>query len=226
MWMLILLGWTAVFSLIAVGILLTKGSTSISSSDISLACQNGTLNGITTNLTRISDACNTEIEGTPAPAATISVKGTEFYPGFSLPVSWNAFGDWANGGSQTSYSIRLSDRPMIISTFGSDEPSATKIVLTTASIPSDVTADKQSAYIASQFADKSYSDTATTSKVISNGTLYTTTTTHTSELRGAEKRTVIHFFGKTMFTTITYTIGSVDSTWNAFVSSLDWSSIK
>ena len=226
MWMLILLGWTAVFSLIAVGLLLTKGSTSISSSDISLACQNGTLNGITTNLTRISDACNTETEGNTAPAATISVKGTEFYPGFSLPTSWNTFGDWTNSGNQTSYTVRLSDQPMIIRTFGSDEPSATKIVMTTAPIPSDVSADKQTAYISSLFTDKSYSNTATTSKSLANGTLYTTTMTHTSDLRGAETQTVLHFFGKTMFTTITYTAGSADSVWGTFVGSLDWSSIK
>lgn len=226
MWMLILLGWTAVFSLIAVGLLLTKGSTSISSSDISLACQNGTLNGITTNLTRISDACNTETEGTPAPAATISVKGTEFYPGFSVPASWNIFGDWTNAGSQTSYTVLLSDQPMIITSFGSDQPFPTKIQLTTAPVPSDVPADKQSAYIASQFTDTSYSNTATTSKSIANGTLYTTTTTHTSELRGAETKTVLHFFGKTMFTDITYTVGSADSAWTAFVGSLDWSGIK
>jgi len=224
--MLILLGWTAVFSLIAVGLLLTKGSTSISSSDISLACQNGTLNGITTNLTRISDACNTETDGTPAPAATITVKGTDFYPGFSLPASWNTFGDWTNDGDQSSYTILLSDQPMIITLFGSDQPSPTKIELTTAAIPSDVPADKQSAYISSLFADKSYSDTTTTSKALSGGTLYTTTTTLTSELRGAEKMTVLHFFGKTMFTDITYTVGSADSAWTAFVSSLDWSSIK
>lgn len=226
MWMLILLGWTAVFSLIAVGLLLAKGSTSISSSDISLACQNGTLNGITTNLTRISNACQTATDESVLPETTISVPGTEFYPGFSVPASWNTFGDWTNGGNQTSYTIRLGDQPMIIPPFGSATPSVTKIVITTAPIPSDVTTDKQSAYIAARFEDKNYSDTTTTSKAISNGTLYTTTTTNTTALRGAEKETVLHFFGKTMSTTITNTAGSADSAWTAFVSSLDWSSIK
>lgn len=227
MWMLILLGWTAVFSLIAVGLLLTKGSTSISSSDISLACQNGTLNGITTNLTRISDACQTDdTDGTATSPTTLSVTGTEFYPGFSVPTGWHIVGDWTNSGSQSSYTVSLSDRPMIISTFGSDEPSATKISLTTTTIPSDVPADKQSAYVALQFADKKYSDTTTTSKVLANGTLYTTTTTLTTELRGAEKQTVLHFFGKTMFTAIAYTTGSADSAWTTFANSLEWSSIK
>lgn len=226
MWILILLGWTAVFSLVAVGLLLTKGSTSISSSDISIACQNGTLNGITTNLTRISDACNAESGETPVPTATISVKGTEFYPGFSLPASWNIFGDWTNDGDQSSYTVLLSDKPMIITLFGSDQPFPTKIELTTAKVPSDVTADKQSAYINSLFTNKSYSNTATSSKALSGGTLYTTTTTLTSELLGAETQTVLHFFGKTMFTTITYTVGSADSAWTEFLGSLDWSSIK
>lgn len=59
MWILILLGWTAVFSLLSVGLLLTKNTDpGLSTTELSAACQNGVLNGITTNLTRISEACS------------------------------------------------------------------------------------------------------------------------------------------------------------------------
>lgn len=223
MWMLILLGWTAVFSLIAVGLLLTKGSTSISSSDISLACQNGTLNGITTNLTRISDAC--QVVATSDEPAKLILPGTEFYPGFTLPADWQVAGDWTKDNDQSSYSVQMSNEPLIVTLFGSDAPSATKIWMTTthSNIPA---ADARAAYVAAQFADTRFSETVTTTVPVTGGTLYTTKTTETSELRGAEKETILNFFGTTSATAITYMQGSADGVWTDFVASLDWSSIK
>src|SRR3989338_1692975 len=95
-WMLILLTWIAVLSLVAVALLLTKSSSNgLSSSEMAAACQNGTVNGITTNLTRISEACQTE----PAtPVSTTAATGTPFrssdtktaLPELLLPSGWTA----------------------------------------------------------------------------------------------------------------------------------------
>lgn len=91
MWILILLGWTAVFSLLSVGLLLTKNFDSgLSSTELSAACQNGVLNGITTNLTRISEACSVkddtvESEGTLYPGSDV------WLPPFTLPEDWSGY---------------------------------------------------------------------------------------------------------------------------------------
>lgn len=101
-WMLILLSWIAIFSLITVGLLLTKGSSSgLSATDITAACQNGSINALTTNLTRISDACNTvpdakktEPVAATAPVVTGTVfdakDGQGYLPKLILPSSWSA----------------------------------------------------------------------------------------------------------------------------------------
>mgnify|MGYP001596250023 FL=1 len=95
-WMIILLVWVAVLSLIAVGLMLTKGSgTSITQSEIATACQNGTVNGITTNLTRIADACQAaqEAKKSPSTPATTgvaydAVDAQGHLPKLTLPAGW------------------------------------------------------------------------------------------------------------------------------------------
>lgn len=94
-WMLILLTWIAVFSIVIVGILLTKGSgNTLSASDLAAACQNGTINGITTNLTRISEACLTaNTVDDPAPVVQTGTvwdgkDGDGYLPSLVLPQGW------------------------------------------------------------------------------------------------------------------------------------------
>ncbi len=226
-WILVLLSWTAVLSLIAVGLLLTKSSPNLSTSDITIACQNGALNGITTNLTRISDACQatnqSEDPKTKGPKKLI-FSGTEFYPGFILPGDWQVSGDWTKDGDQSSYTMQMSNKPLIITLFGSDAPSATKIWTTTTHAVI-IAADAQAQYVAAQFADAKFAGTTTTSTPITGGILYTTKTTVTSDLRGAEKETVLNFFGTTSSTVIRYIHGSVDSVWDEFAASLNWSTV-
>ncbi len=101
-WILILLVWIAVFSLISVGLLLTKSSSSssLSNADIPPACQDGTMNALTTNLTRIADACTAGKDGKKdtTPVAPAIIAGTSFdakdsqgyLPKFTLPSSWTA----------------------------------------------------------------------------------------------------------------------------------------
>ena len=222
-WMLILLGWTAVFSLIAVGLLLTKQSPSISSSEIALACQNGAMNGITTNLTRISETC-AEAEGDDVATMT-TVKGTRFYPGFTLPVGWHIAGDWLRTDTDAEYEIEISLDPLIINYFDSDAPSATMIRMVTAN-PLTVDAEKQAEYVYNIFNDSSFSNTETNSTSLPGGILYTTKTIETSELRGAREMTVLHFFGASTVTSIDYYNGVADDAWSEFVKSLDWSTLN
>ncbi len=101
-WMLILLVWIAAFSLVAVGLLLTKGSsTTLSATDITAACQNGSINALTTNLTRISDACNTVPDTDKTESVAVAIPATTgttydakdsqgYLPKLTLPQGWTA----------------------------------------------------------------------------------------------------------------------------------------
>lgn len=93
-WMLILLTWIAVFSIVIVGILLTKGSgNTLSATDLAAACQNGTINGITTNLTRISEACNAEPTTTATTVSKgLSFSGNDYLPSLTMPINWTGSG--------------------------------------------------------------------------------------------------------------------------------------
>lgn len=110
-WMLILLVWIAVFSLISVGLLLTKSSSSssLSNSDITSACQDGTINAITTNLTRIADACEAgkgeKKDTTIATPVTTNIgfiydasDAGGYLPKVSLPSGWSSKVFWNVGG--------------------------------------------------------------------------------------------------------------------------------
>ncbi|MEK7633059.1 MAG: hypothetical protein AAB473_04705 [Patescibacteria group bacterium] len=93
-WMLILLTWIAVFSIVIVGILLTRNSSNgLSSSEMAAACQNGTINGITTNLTRISEACNAEpVTASANTTKGIPFSGNDYLPSLTLPINWTGSG--------------------------------------------------------------------------------------------------------------------------------------
>ncbi len=216
-WMLILLSWIAIFSLISVGLLLTKGSSnSLSATDITAACQNGSINAITTNLTRISDACvgTTDVKK-PVEQKTRSVIGTAQYPGFSYPIGWSIFGA---PQESTGYSISLSSVPIL---FG---VSTVPVHITSIPLPADATPDKQAAFVAALFPAASFSNVSTTSKAFANGTLYTTTDTIIGSIsNGAE--TSLHFFGATNLVTVSYS-DALGTDWSVILNSLDWSSVK
>lgn len=220
-WMLILLGWTAVFSLLSVGLLLTKSTDSgLSTTELSAACQNGVLNGITTNLTRISEACQDEPETTPN---TISIQGTEFYPGFIALNGWHISGAMTNNDT---YTISMSDKPNITYYFGTDAPSATKITIKTEPMPATVNPDTQTSFVAAQFPDTGFENISTTVETLTDGTLYTTEADQLYEIGGDIHQTTLHFFSSTKLVTIIYenTASAVD--WSTFTDSLDWSTIK
>ncbi len=163
-WMLILLTWIAVFSIVIVGILLTKSSSNgLSSSEMAAACQNGTINGITTNLTRISEAC----QDVPTESATIPIQ------------------------------------------------------IASSLIPSEVTPDKQAAYIAAQFPTDKFADVAITTQSFPNGTLYTVTDTLIGAI-GDGKELSMHFFGATNLVVVNYTGTDLSVIKNSF----DWSMVK
>jgi len=219
-WMLVLLVWTAVFSLIAVGLLLTRNPNSgLSTSELSAACQNGTINGITTNLTRIAEACAT---AEPVDTSNITIKGTERYPGFIAPTGWHVAGSWNN----SIYTIAMNDEPMIIHVFDSEGTNLEKISISTAELPTGAGSDS-SAYVASLFSDSRFSEKSTTSQTLTNGTLYTTTLKERIEIdMGDHPQTILHFFTPTRLITINYKNGTADSAWATIEDSLDWSTVK
>lgn len=222
-WMLILLTWIAVFSIVIVGILLTKSSSNgLSSSEMAAACQNGTINGITTNLTRISEACQTEPEKTTA-TENVTITGTEFYPGFIAPKSWHVSGAMSNNDT---YTILMSDKPNIVYFFGSDAPSETKVTIKTEPIPASVTSSTQAAYVATQFPATGFENVATASKALAAGTLYTTEADALYEIGGDVHLTVLHFFAGTKMVTISYDNAAAKTDWEIILNSLDFSSVK
>lgn len=220
MWMLVLLAWTAVFSLIAVGLLLTRNPNSgLSTSELSAACQNGTINGITTNLTRIAEACST---AEPVDTSDITIKGTERYPGFISPTGWHVAGSWNN----SIYTIAMNNEPMIIHVFDSEGTNLEKISISTTELPAGAGSDS-SAYVASLFSDSRFSEKSTTSQTLTNGTLYTTTLKELIEIdMGDHPQTILHFFTPTRLITVNYKIGTADAAWATIEDSLDWSTVK
>lgn len=221
MWMLILLGWTAVFSLLSVGLLLTKNADSgLSTTELSAACQNGAINGITTNLTRISEACE-DVKDTD-PAADLTIKGTMYYPGFVVPSGWHVFGT----RDADTYTISMGHRPLIVYYFDSDAPSEIQLQMVTIPTPQGVTAESQASYVAAQFPTDAFENISTTSQVLTNGTLYITGADQLYEMGRDIYQTTLHYFSATKLVTITYDNTAKEADWVTFVDSLDWSSIE
>lgn len=227
-WMLILLSWIAIFSLISVGLLLTKGSSSsLSATDITAACQNGSINAITTNLTRISDACQTTQEGKNGGEETttndITIKGTEFYPGFITPAGWHVSGNMTNNDT---YTILMSDKPNIVYYFGTDAPSETKITIKTEPMPASALPNTQAAYVTAQFPATGFEHVSTSSSTVATGTLYVTEADQLYEIGGNIHQTTLHYFSPTKLVTIIYDNTATEASWEAIKNSLDFSSIK
>ena len=189
---------------------------------MSAACQNGTINGITTNLTRISEACQTQPEETTT-TKNVTIKGTELYPGFIAPESWHVSGAMSNNDT---YTILMSDKPNIVYFFGSDAPSETKVTIKTEPIPASVTSSTQAAYVATQFPATGFENISTTSKALASGTLYTTEADALYEIGGDVHLTVLHFITGSKVATISYDNTAVKADWEVILNSLDFSSIK
>lgn len=222
-WMLILLTWIAVFSIVIVGILLTKGSSnSLSATDLAAACQNGTINGITTNLTRISEACNAE-PTTPVPNGDTTIQGTEFYPGFIAPSGWHVSGSMTNN---EIYTIVMSDKPNITYFFGTDAPSETKVTIKTEPIPTNAGATTLAAYVAAQFPATGFEHVSMTSSSVGTDTLFVTEADQLFEIGSDIHQTTLHYFSPTKLVTVTYNNTATVTSWATIKNSLDFSSIK
>jgi hypothetical protein len=223
MWILILLGWTAVFSLLSVGLLLTKNTDpGLSTTELSAACQNGVLNGITTNLTRISEACSASEPDPAAMSYDVTVKGTEYYPGFIAPAGWHVSGTM----NADTYSISMGDRPLIVYYFDSDAPSETKIQMVSIPTPNTVTPDTQAAYVATLFPADGFENVTTTSQTLTNGTLYTTEADQLYEMGSDVHQTALHYFSSAKLVTIIYNNTADEDDWTMIKESIDWSAIK
>lgn len=226
-WMIILLVWIAAFSLLTVGLLLTKNASSanLSSADIALACQNGTINGITTNLTRLADACHTasSAPNVVSENKNVIIQGTAWYPGFTVPSAWHVAAKEFTGAS---YTVNLSDKPMIVSFFGTDAPSPEKITITTESLPTGVTFDTQASYVAAQFPATGFENVSTTSQVLTTGMLYTTEADQLYEIGGNIHQTTLNYFSPTKLVTVIYNNTAAATDWAIILASFDWSTIK
>jgi hypothetical protein len=238
MWMLILLAWTAVFSLIGVGLLLTKGSTSISSSDISLACQNGTLNGITTNLTRISDVCkasDTDAATSTAPTGnTFDAAGAEgTLPALTLPLNWTA--SWSTGPFGEGVLAEFHAVKGIYETCeacgGMPNPPefrVTSLLVAKAELmdPEKIKADFVEK---SKAADAEYTNIVVTSSTVAGGTLVSIDGTADIQAAGATNGPfhILRYINATKYVELNFTEwGGTNAEWMIVKNSLDWSTVK
>ncbi len=220
-WMLILLTWIAVFSIVIVGILLTRNSSSnLSSSEIAAACQNGTTSGIASSLTKISEACNAD-SATAAATTTMAIEGA---PTFSYPVGWQfAVNKNLVGGKHT------------IIMNGNSGPIVTGTDTEGPFVPFYLLAGTKTDLPMNEFPkDGTVTNGPTTVKILSNGTLTTTTTTTTTGAMNdftGELEEFIFFVGQTQAVKITLPDPSIQSEAQkadlaVIINSLDFSSIK
>lgn len=238
-WMLILLTWIAVFSLIIVGLLLTKTSNSPSIADIASACQNGSINAITTNLTRISDACDvapTNITSSPVLGASLDgtkTKGT--LPSLTLPITWS--GAWNTGVFIFNESI--------LATFeatkgvyevcnecgGIPNPARLSIATLTKEKAALMDVEKIKADYAerSKADDAEYTNLNVTSSSVSGGTLVSIDGTASEQAAGGLNGVfhILRFTNATKYVELTFDeVGATNAEWLVVKNSLDWSTVK
>lgn len=225
-WIIILLVWTAVFSLISVGLLVTKpSSSSLSQSDITSACQNGTINAITTNLTRIADACVTGQEGKKDTTPIVAmVKSDGIYPSFSYPVGWHIVG---TPMETNGYAIKMRDEPLL-ECDGCDGINIPiriyildKVKMLAGKTPED--------YVKAQYADATfYSNAKITSASVAGGTLFTVTV-DVKDMISTPTIDELFFFGPTKIAEVSHQIESDPAKiagWEIVKNSIDWSTVK
>lgn len=244
MWILILLGWTAVFSLLSVGLLLTKSSDSgLSTTELSAACQNGVMNGITTNLTRISEACseNNDENDSDTEASEYGATYVEtLLPTFTLPAGWSTK-VFSNVGGDTS--IPLATLTGTKGVFFDCNGCSYDIGSTLFSITSDTIAKaksmdttaiaqyyKQNDASVNPNSETTYSNISVSSVELSGKTLVIIDGTQSVAAAGASQG---DFHILRLTTPITFvevifyeSAGATNDDWQTIYSSLDWSAVK
>lgn len=242
-WMLILLVWIAAFSLVAVGLLLTKGSSStLSATDITAACQNGSINALTTNLTRISDACNTEIdpvdvvETTPAAITGAKLDGTKTngnLPSLTLPLNWS--GTWNLGVFNEGVLATFSATKGIYESCNEcgGMPGPTTVSLTTLMVAKaelmDVEKIKAEYVEKSKADDAEYTNISVTSSTVAGGTLVAIDGTASEQAAGGLNGVfhILRFTNATKYIELRFNeVGATNAEWLTVKNSLDWSTVK
>lgn len=237
-WILILLVWTAVFAMIAVGLILTKSSApSISQSSIALACQNGAMNGITTNLTRISDAClpsgDDQSESVSGPTYD-AADSRGYLPKVVLPLHWsgNVFMNFAKDVTLPYARFHATkgiafgcnecggvSAPAEFTVTGNDLLPAHSALMDVAKLQSDYAAN------AAQ-----YTQITVTSESVSNGTLVHIDGIFTPDgvVAHAGQFHILRFANTTKFVELTFyeDHGATNAEWELVKASLDWSTVK
>lgn len=236
-WILALLAWTAVFSLIAVGLLVARESNDgLSETEMSSACQNGVLNGITTNLTRISEAC---VDGITQPEEEIqnlsfdAVSSNGTLPSLSIPLHWTA--SWSLGLFSDKKLAEFRAVKGIYETCtecgGLDNPPTFTIKSLPASEADAMDPETiKNAYIESSKADDvEYTNIVVASYILKNGTLILIDGVEDIQAAGA-RNGVFHIMR--FLTTNTYVEldfhehGATSNEWLTVKDSLDWSTMK
>lgn len=238
-WMLILLTWIAVLSLVAVALLLTKNSSNgLSSSEIAAACQNGTINGITTNLTRISEACADEKD---LGAASTSPTGASFdgtssegtLPGLTLPANWTA--SWNVGPFSEGLLAEFHAVKGIYQTCdacgGLNNPPEFRMTTWVAAKSELMNPEDVKAYYIEQSKadDAEYTNISVTSTAVSGGTLVSIDGTRNIQAAGARNGNfhILKFVNATKYIEIIFDeYGASNEEWLTVKNSIDWSSVK
>lgn len=244
-WMLILLSWIAIFSLVSVGLLLTKASSSgLSATDITAACQNGSINALTTNLTRISDACNTvptdatkkDTTTTVATVSGASLDGKKTdgkLPSLTLPINWS--GAWNLGVFNEGILATFSATKGIYETCNEcgGMPAPTRFSLTTMLVTKaelmDVDKIKASYIEKSKPDDAEYTNIVVSSSPVAGGTLVAIDGTASEQAAGGLNGPfhILRFTNASKYIELTFNeVGATNTEWLTVKNSLDWSTVK
>ncbi len=240
-WILILLVWTAVFAMIAVGLILTKSSEpSISQSSIALACQNGAMNGITTNLTRISDAClpdgDNDGKGSQVTGHIFNaVDADGKLPALTLPTGWTA--EWSTGVFDEGILATFRSVKGIYETCrecgGMRNPPSFSITAMMMEKADLMEPDAITAYYVEQSKadDREYTNIAVTKNTSTPGmTLITIDGVSAENAAGGHNGPfhIVRFLNATKYIELTFREedGATNAEWEIVKNSLDWSTVK
>lgn len=231
-WIIVLLGWIVILSLVTLGVTIAKnGDTGTSTSELANACQNAIVSGIMQQGDTIAESCLSALEEGKAQGETESeqVQASSIMAGFVYPFDWTAIMLDTSINDQERFTLFL-DPTYIYLCDDCDGPNV-PIVLHAETKDPNVIAQHGSyaKHWEALYSDALYSNITITNKALPNGTVYTITG-RTDGLGGPANFEKIAFEGSQRVATAYYSVADdetndYEDAWSTVKNSLDFSLI-
>ncbi|KKW30306.1 MAG: hypothetical protein UY72_C0015G0003 [Candidatus Uhrbacteria bacterium GW2011_GWD2_52_7] len=178
-WIIVLLGWIIVLSLVTIGVVLSKNpTTGMNASELANACQNAVVTGITQQTDTIADSCLSALEEGKSKSGQEpeQVQASSIMAGFDYPYDWTAFMLNTTHNDQERFTLFL-DPDFVYICDDCDGPNTPIVVHTETKDPNIITQyGSYGEYWKNIYtSDSLYTNITISSKIISNGTIYTIT---------------------------------------------------